>query len=143
MKLRTDLPLGWRVRSGIATLIIPVLLLGVPLDRLTAWLGRSPGHPAAIPPDRRIAAWIDSLLHRLPWPWRHTCLRRSAVLLYLLRRGGRPVEMMIGVRRDETGALAAHAWLILDGQPYLEPPSGESSAMTPIARFPEHRVAGR
>ncbi|MBA2293103.1 MAG: lasso peptide biosynthesis B2 protein [Gemmatimonadales bacterium] len=141
MKLRTDLPLGWRVRAGVTALVIPILLLVVPLDRLTSGLGRSLARSTHQPPDRRIAAWIDHLLRRLPWPWRHTCLRRSAVLYHLLRRGGRAVELCVGVRRDEANALAAHAWLSLDGQPYLESGSEMPHEFAIIARFPE-AVAG-
>ena len=137
MKLRTDLTLGWRVRAGVQALIIPILILIVPLDRLTSRLGRPLAHAGPQPPDRRVAAWIDYLLRRLPWPWRHTCLRRSAVLYHLLRRGGRPVELCVGVRRDEGDALAAHAWLTLDGQPYLEPRSEMQHEFAIIARFPE------
>ena len=140
MKLRTDLPLGWRIGAGLKALVIPVLLLIVPLDRLTRWLGRTPDKPREAPPDAAVSDWIDNLLHRLPWPWRHTCLRRSAVLYHLLRRAGRAVQLCVGVKRNDVGALAAHAWLTLDGEPYLESRSNGAELhedFTIIARFPE------
>ncbi len=137
MKLRTDLTLTWRVRAGMSALVIPILILILPLDRVTSRLGRPLARSGPQPPDRRVAAWIDHLLRRLPWPWRHTCLRRSAVLYHLLRRGGRPVELCVGVRRDPGDALAAHAWLTLDGQPYLESGPESQHEFAIIARFPE------
>ncbi len=143
MKPRSDLTLCWRVRAGITALVIPILLLVVPLDRLASWLGRPLAKSSRQPPDGRVAAWIDHLLRRLPWPWRHTCLRRSAVLYHLLRRRGHPVELCVGVRRDEMEALAAHAWLSLDGQPYLEAGSEVPHEFAVIARFPEAAAAQR
>ncbi|KQQ42941.1 lasso peptide biosynthesis B2 protein [Nocardioides sp. Leaf307] len=47
------------------------------------------------------------------WPWRGTCLRQSLVAGRLLR--DLSPALVMGVRRDETGALTAHAWLVVDG----------------------------
>ena len=136
MKLRTDLPLGWRLRAGVAALVIPPLVHVVPQHRLAPRLGTaSSARPG--PPDGRAAAWVDALLERMPGPWRHTCLKRSAVLYHLLRRSGEPVELWIGVRRGDAGALAAHAWLVRDGVPYLERGEEEIGRFAVIARFPE------
>ncbi len=90
------------------------------------------------PRDADAAWWVDRALGRLPPPWNGTCLRRAAVLYYLLRAAGRAVEICIGVRRDENGTLLAHAWLLLDGTLYLEPVTtqDEVSQFTLIARFP-------
>jgi hypothetical protein len=89
--------------------------------------------------DDALARWVDALLRRWPPPWRYTCLKRAAVLYHLLRRAGRPVELRIGVRRagGTGGALAAHAWLVRDGVPYLEPQSGQPSLHAVIVRLPE------
>jgi hypothetical protein len=68
-----------------------------------------------------LAAAIDKVLLRLPLIWRRTCLRRSAVLVALLRREGCDARVVIGVRRSEDGALEAHAWVRCDGEePFLE-----------------------
>ena len=45
-----------------------------------------------------------------------TCLERSLVLQWLLRRQGCPAELRIGVRPDIAG-LDAHAWVEIDGEP--------------------------
>lgn len=38
------------------------------------------------------------------------CLRRSLVLARILRANGLPVEVHIGFRKDDGGALVGHAW---------------------------------
>lgn len=54
------------------------------------------------------------------WPAPDTCLRRSLVAGWLLRR--EHPALRIGVARDGELSLA-HAWLELDGQPVGELPS--------------------
>lgn len=109
----------------------------VSLERIARAAAATPrrASPTA-PEDTLLAAYVGQLLYRLPPPWRYTCLKRGVVLYWLLRRAGRPVALHIGVRKDEAGALAAHAWLVKDGAPYLEPDPAHSARFTEIARFP-------
>jgi hypothetical protein len=51
-----------------------------------------------------------------------------------------PAELCIGVRRDPKGAVAAHAWLLRDGQPFLERDPVGLAAYQTIARFPEKQT---
>ena len=138
--MSTPVSLRWRVRATCAAVVIPPLLRCVSFGKLAAWLG---GSATASTPldgvhDASLAGLVDSTLRRLPGPWRHTCLKRAAVLYHLLRKAGRPVELWIGVRRDAgQEALAAHAWLVRDGVPYLEPEPSVPPMHTVIARFPE------
>lgn len=136
------LPLGWRFRAAAAVLIVPPLLYFVSFARLAVWLGgRAPGTVDPGLDDAALARWVDRLLRSLPGPWRRTCLKRSAVLYHLLRRAGRPVELCIGVRNEESAALGAHAWLVRAGEPYLESRPDHAGRHTVIARFPETRTA--
>jgi Transglutaminase-like superfamily len=142
------LPLGCRVRAAAAVALVPPALSIVSFARLSRWLGGKraavrggDGAPAPYE-DRELAAWVDGWLYSLPRPWRHTCLKRSAVLYHLFRGDGRDVELCIGVRRDAAGALAAHAWLQRAGAPYLEAEASTPSAYRIIARFPEPEPHG-
>lgn len=87
--------------------------------------------------DAALAEWVSRVLYRLPRPWNHTCLKRATVLYYLLRRANRPVELLIGVKHDEKGAVTAHAWLVREGTPYLENDPTHPDRFNVIARFPE------
>lgn len=128
-----------------AALAIPPLLHVVPLHRLAPRLGRESNAAALQAPVDvvRVAGWVDAMLERLPWPWRSTCLKRSAVLYHLLRGWGVAVDLRIGVRRPGPGQLAAHAWLVRGGEPFLEPAvrrdgdQGPLDEFAVIAQFPE------
>ena len=127
---------GWRLRAILAATVIPPLLTLVPLTRLARRLGRTGARQASEVNDAGLAEWVDRVLRRMPWPWRHTCLHRSAVLYHLLRGAGRPVSLVIGVKRDGTG-FTAHAWLARGGAPYLEPGPEHTISHQVIASFPE------
>ena len=111
------------------------------LARLAAVAGRSPKRGSLTAPDDDVlSAYVGEVLHRLPPPWRYTCLRRGIVLYHLLRRAGRPVALHIGVRKDAGGVLAAHAWLVKGGAPYLEGDPAHSATFAEIATFPAHEI---
>ncbi len=107
------------------------------IERWILWAARI--RVSRPPLDEVAAAWVDRILWRLPPPWKNTCLRRASVLFYLLRSAGRPVELCIGVRRNEHGELLAHAWLLKDGVLHLEPLAERNfiGEFQEIARFPE------
>ena len=133
------LALGWKLRAALASVIVPPLLDLVSFARIErALLALARVRPAAPLDDAAAASYVDRLLLRLPGPWAWTCLRRAAVIYYLLRGAGRDAELCIGVRREHDGSLHAHAWLLRDGVLYLEPGrSPERVAdFTVIARFP-------
>jgi hypothetical protein len=140
-----ELSVAWRLRAAGAALLVPPLVRFVSFARVAAWLGThspTPAPPGRELDDATVARWVDRLLRRLPGPWHHSCLKRAAVLYHVLRRAGRPVELWIGVRHGGGKPLAAHAWLVRDGAPYLEPDPGVASAHTVIARFPEDDPCG-
>lgn len=130
---------GIRMRALGAALWIPPLIWLVSFQRLAARLGR----PRPTPPfeDAALADWVDDILRRLPGPWRYTCLKRAAVLYHLLRGAGRPLQLVIGVRRGPDGKLGAHAWLLLEHVLYLEPEPQAAGAHTVIAVFPDPSAA--
>lgn len=132
----------WTARALIAAVVIPPLLEIASFAKIERWLERAARLRFGNAPDDVTAAqWVDRVLGRLPRPWTATCLRRSAVLYYLLRSRGELVELYIGVRRTDRGSLGAHAWLVRDNQPYLQPPKAleRISDYSVIARFPATR----
>lgn len=130
------------VRVTLVAIATPVLLRFVPFDRLARALGA--GRPRLSSAgtdvsDAEIAGLVDGVLHRLGGPWRWTCLKRATALFHLLRAAGRTVELRIGVRRADDGELLAHAWLVQDDRPYLEPHEENPAIHQVIASFPESR----
>jgi len=128
----------WRLRASLAAVVLPPLVHLASLERITAWIEARPhpSEPDAAVDDAALAEWVDRLLNRLPPPWRRTCLKRALVLHYLLQRAGRPATLVIGVRRNEHDALAAHAWLARDGTPYLESGSDQVASYQVLTAFP-------
>ena len=135
------LPLLWRLRALTSVALVPPLLYVVSFSRLVRWLSSRPVRDPSDLDDASLARWVDALLRHLPIPWRRTCLKRSAILYHLLRRAGRPVELWIGVRKAGAAPLAAHAWLVRGGEPYLESHPDHPLRHTVIARFPEAQAS--
>ena len=128
----------WRLRASLAAVVLPPLVHLASLQRITGWIeaGVRPADPDVTVDDAALAEWVDRVLTRLPPPWRKTCLKRALVLHYLLHRAGRPATLVIGVRRDEHDALAAHAWLAHAGIPYLESESDQVASYRVLTAFP-------
>lgn len=129
---------GWRIRATLAAFAFPPLVHLLSLERIVGWIERSTGRrsPDSTVDDPALAEWVDRVLARLPPPWRRTCLKRALVLHYLIRRAGRSAELRIGVRRDEHSALAAHAWLVRNDEPYLESSEDQVASYQVLAAFP-------
>jgi len=135
---------SWRMRATIAALGFPPAVHLIALDRIAGWIARQRrAQPDDAVDDAALAEWVDRVLRRLPPPWRHTCLKRALVLHYLIQRAGRDSELRIGVRRDELGQLAAHAWLMRDQAPYLEPASSRLESYQVLTAFSSQGDAAR
>lgn len=110
---------------AIVALVVEVGLRLCTLSRLTRLLGIRldhdceskqqqgsaplPGLPVSWIRQRALA--VNQVLRH--WPFGDTCLRRALVLGHCIRK--LDPTLLIGVRRDESGALAAHAWLVVAG----------------------------
>jgi hypothetical protein len=103
-----------------ALLCLPLLSLALwsmGFRRLQAWLLRRPAsHPSGdcSPDAATVARLVNAAANNLPG--HHTCLPRSLLLQFLLRRGGIDCQLMIGVRKLD-GRLDAHAWVECSGVP--------------------------
>ena len=83
--------------------------------RLLDWLKRRP--VPRLVKRRRLACRVARMVQiasRLVPGGRH-CLTQAMALEVLLRRRGYPADTKIGVARDESGKLIAHAWLHCEG----------------------------
>lgn len=65
------------------------------------------------------------------WPFDDTCLRRALVLGHRIRR--LDPTLLIGVRHDDSGALAAHAWLVV-ASVSLDPLATQFEALRDLRR---------
>jgi hypothetical protein len=79
----------------------------------------SRSQPAALGVEpARLASLVNAASRHLPVPC--SCLTRSLVLDWMLRRRAVESALRIGVRLVE-GRLEAHAWVEVDGNPLGEP----------------------
>lgn len=115
---------------------MPALLHIVAINKLAARLGRR-NSSYIDPPIDDLAGEVDAWQRRLPWPWRFTCLKRATILYALLKRSGVDVQLHIGVRREPDRTIAAHAWLMRNGRPYLEPSGSAFGTFQVITAFPD------
>lgn len=108
-----------------ALLLLPLFAAGLRvfgLARLRRWTTEGgqarPASRADVDPDR-MGALVHSAGAQLPLP--ATCLTRSLLLGWLLRRQGVDGALRIGVRMQD-GLLEAHAWVECGGRPVNDAP---------------------
>lgn len=102
----------------VSLVLLPLFWLGLRLaglQRFQAWLDRSPiarRAPLSQPEAEALGVAVNRAANHVFGP--ATCLTRSMLLRWLLRRYGTTSNLHIGVRFEE-GALVAHAWVEKDG----------------------------
>jgi hypothetical protein len=113
-----------RAHAIVATLLVPLAIRVLPLDRVLSLCDRWPGHSAArrtgAPP--ALADRVRRWLGHGRGPWASSCLTRSLVLYAMLRHHGYEPRFHIGVAGKEQ-QFVAHAWISLDGAPLTDPPA--------------------
>ena len=110
-----------------AWLWLPFFWLGLRvlgLPRLQALLHSRPlaaqlAHVLMLPEIQALGEAVNIAARHLPFP--ATCLTRSLLLGWLLRRRGVQSQLCIGVRLTQ-GALDAHAWMECEGVPVNDRP---------------------
>jgi hypothetical protein len=73
-----------------------------------ARMPQAPASPHAQFYARQLARRIERLARLVPGA---SCLTQALALQWLLARAGHGCELLVGVRRDDTGRFAAHAWV--------------------------------
>ncbi len=121
-KLEKFNALSWSERRTLlaAMVWLPLFWLGLRifgLNRFQAWLQRdNPPTDSALSLDEiiRLATLVNIAASQTPIP--ATCLTRSLLLGWMLRRRGIASQLRIGVRMAQ-GTLDAHAWVEYAGIP--------------------------
>ena len=93
----------------------------------------------------KIVKFIDFILKRDFGRYKeNTCLKRSLVLYYYLRKHGIDVHICFGVKYDdkatnteEKNRLIGHAWLLYNGNILLEKNAAETKTYKVTYSFPE------
>jgi Transglutaminase-like superfamily len=120
-KLR-QLPKEDRIWLFQATLLLPLIhlaLLSVGYYRLRRWMERSSPLQIVDASENEIPQRAEALARIVEIAAKHgiyraTCLRRSLLLWWFLRRAGIPSQLRFGVRR-QCDRLEAHAWVECHG----------------------------
>jgi hypothetical protein len=103
------LPVVATVRAALW--ILPFGKLRPAIARL---VGRPSGVPARSPTEADRIAWsVGSAARFVP---KATCLTQALAGEVLLRRAGYPADVRIGVAKDSSGRLEAHAWVESGGR---------------------------
>ena len=108
-----------------AWLWLPLFWLGLRvlgLSRFQAWLLKAPagsGLPLTLPVIKALGESVNIAARHTPFP--STCLTRSLLLVWLLRRRNVVSKLRIGVRLTQ-GMLDAHAWVECEGVPVNDSP---------------------
>lgn len=66
-------------------------------------------------------------MNLLVWKTSQPCLFRAYVRAVVLRRGGVPVDLNMGLRNMGGDSVYGHCWLTLKGAPYCESEAVETS----------------
>lgn len=118
---------------------MPLLLRFYSLDRFFSLITPNPErhcNSISLVAVKRIIQLGVFLLKRDRLFLKNTCLRRSLLLYYFLRKNGIEVRIHFGVKKRD-GYLAGHSWLTRDGN-LLADQGGLGGIFTPIVSYPKH-----
>lgn len=111
-------------RMAFWVLALSLLVKWLPLPRVMGLMRprRRPRQPRAAQAEVQagLAEMLDMLLRTNFWVFTPTCWKRAPVLYRYLALNGIETRVVFGMRREDEGALAGHAWLEAGGQPVLE-----------------------
>jgi hypothetical protein len=132
--LALSAPDQWLLARAFAGLLFATAAVRLlPFTRLKRWLLSSaaprPRVRAHCAPERIIWAVATAS----PYVWGATCLPQALAARALLRRAGHATALHLGVRKDESGHIQAHAWLEHHGEVLLGGPVAHYSEILATA----------
>jgi hypothetical protein len=115
----------------LGTIVLPLMIKFLPLPRMMQVITPASTKQCNILDDgntkEKIIKYTDYILSRNFFIWRDTCLKRSLLLYHFLNKIGVKVRICFGVKYNDTmiskgrkGSLEGHAWLLLNGEIFLE-----------------------
>ena len=116
-------PRSWLTLLEVAafSLAVEVGLQVVPFRRLLGWLQAQPARQRRVAVRERQMAELCRLAQAVfrRYPFNLTCLKRTLILLALLRRRGLSADLKIGVTKAGR-TIHAHAWVEQEGEVFLD-----------------------
>jgi len=120
--------------ARIALLVLPFRLISRRLGPQLAASDDSVSKGVASPEARRVSRAISVMAQHTPWE--SACLAQAIAGKSMLGRRGVPSILYLGTRTDETGNLAAHAWLRVGTTVVLGGP--DDRVFAALAAFGDH-----
>jgi len=126
--------------------LLPTMLrlLSIPMLMKILTPGTLKGYQDIEKSKDKIVKFTDYILSRNFWIYRNTCLKRSLVLYHFLRGSGINVHICFGVRyngmspnKEAEKKLEGHAWLIYNGDIFLERNTESTKAYKMTYCFPD------
>jgi hypothetical protein len=125
------------VAVAVGRAVAPIAVRVVGVDRLAGVVAVDDASAENVFTAADVAAAVaavDSVMRRLPRGG-GTCLTRSLARLWAGRGLGLPLRFVLGVRTVD-GAVQAHAWLELSGEPFAEKDPHKLQAFQRIYEHP-------
>ena len=115
----------------LGTIMLPLMLKFLPLPRMMQLITPVSTKRYNFLYDKstkkKIIKFTDFILNRNIFIWRNTCLKRSLLLYHFLNKIGVKVKICFGVKyynnmisKNLKDSLEGHAWLLLNGEIFLE-----------------------
>lgn len=111
------------VRLAAWVALLSALVKFLPLPKVLSLVSAAPRREpfdADVISGERIAQLLDALLAADVLCFTPTCWKRAPVLHRFLALGGRPTQIVFGLRKGCDDLLAGHAWIEDSGRPLFE-----------------------
>ncbi|WP_270165966.1 lasso peptide biosynthesis B2 protein [Paenibacillus sp. SYP-B4298] len=143
-KWRKFASLGRRQQQLLAEALLSLgwarIMKALPFSRVAPGLGAhmeetgTQPNPSQVPSLKQVAYAVN-LMSRHTW-WESKCLVKAMAAMRMLERRGISCTLYMGMAREETGQLLAHAWL--RSGPYYITGAEEKDRYTCVATFARH-----